>query len=116
MHGTRLHIQNRDIKRPSRLEVNLDFGARHEDAAIEAYQERVGSQVYGQQHRVCLPLPVDGATHALCQAFPAPHEGTRPREDIKANAVGQESKPPSDAREVPVHRPFFLLTGFVDGL
>jgi len=106
----------RDLRQTLELEVNLDFGARHEDTAIEAYQERLGSQVYGQQHRVCLPLPADGATHALCQAFPAPHEGARPRTDIKTAAVGQESNAPSDVREVPVHRPFFLLTGFVDGL
>ena len=43
--------QAAELQQTLELEVNLDFGARHEDAAIERYQRRINAEVYGQQHR-----------------------------------------------------------------
>ncbi|CAK9076891.1 unnamed protein product [Durusdinium trenchii] len=43
-----------ELQQTLELEVNLDFGARHEDSAIERYEKKVGSKVYGQQQRLCL--------------------------------------------------------------
>ncbi|CAK9076888.1 unnamed protein product [Durusdinium trenchii] len=92
-----------ELQQTLELEVNLDFGARHEDSAIERYEKKVGSKVYGQQQRVFLPMPVDGPQFAVCQAFPPPFiSAVRPREE----------KPKEDQGA----RPLFFLTGYVDGL
>jgi len=103
-----------DLRKTLELEINLEFGARHEDSAIEAYEARLGKKVYGQQHRVSVPMPSGGAAVALSQAvFPAPHAGPRSRDDKKeADATSGEASSLSKDES----RPFFRLTGFVDGL
>lgn len=93
-----------ELQQTLQLEVNLDFGARHEDSAIERYQKKVGADVYGQQKRVFLPMPADGPNVALCQAFPPPaRDGALPRDQQPAT-TDQGAKP------------LFYLTGYVDGL
>merc|ERR1712048_1000929 len=54
------------------LEINMEFGARHEDTALGDYATRVGSQVYGEQERVKIPMPPGGPHEALLHAFPNP--------------------------------------------
>lgn len=82
------------------MEINVEFGARHEDAAIEAYSAQVGTKVYGEQRRVSVPLPPGGPETALAQVFPMPSTGVG---DAKA-----------DAQAAP--KPYFRLTGFIDGM
>eukprot|EP00933_Yihiella_yeosuensis_P000423 TRINITY_DN10064_c4_g1_i1.p1 TRINITY_DN10064_c4_g1~~TRINITY_DN10064_c4_g1_i1.p1 ORF type:complete len:536 (-),score=134.60 TRINITY_DN10064_c4_g1_i1:301-1722(-) len=116
-----------ELRQTLELEVNLEFGARHEDAAISAYEARLGTKVYGQQHRVALPLQGDGPEAALAQAFPAPHPGVRPRHDVvdggtadassakgNSNSGSSSSSGGGDGAKAPL--PHFRLTGFVDGL
>lgn len=96
-----------ELRKTLELEINLEFGARHEDAALAAYEARLGRHVYGQQLRVSVPLPAEGAEAALGLAFLPPHLGLRPKEqdDVKAvKAVKAEV------------RPYFRFTGFVDAL
>lgn len=110
-----------ELRQTLELEINLEFGARHEDNAIEVYEGRVGRKVYGQQHRVSVPMPAEGHLVALAQALPPPHPGVRPKDDLVQVDADRPPAPQSTGtgvngsdREGP--RPFFRLTGFVDGL
>lgn len=108
-----------ELKNTLELEINLEFGARHEDAAIEAYEQRVGRKVYGQQHRVSVRMPSEGSDVALAKAFPAPFPGLRPRDAVQPRIEGNND-PPLDGslkRKRDHHEePYFRLTGFIDGL
>lgn len=95
-----------ELQQTLQLEVNLDFGARHEDSAIERYQKKVGADVYGQQKRVFLPMPAEGPNFALCQAFPPP---------ASAAALPRDQAPAAPATDQGA-KPLFYLTGYVDGL
>lgn len=98
-----------DLRNSLELEINLEFGARHEDAALAAYETRIGRRVYGQQLRISVPLPAEGAAAALGVSFPPPHSGVRPSSEESATSA--EKAKASEAT-----RPYFRLTGFVDGL
>merc|ERR1740129_1934330 len=93
-----------ELRRTLELEVNLEFGARHEDAAVEAYEIQSGRSVYGQQRRVSLPLPKAGAAEALAHTLPPMRDDPLPQD----GPVADEGISSGDA--------YFLLTGFVDGL
>merc|ERR1712048_746772 len=86
-------------------EINLEFGARHEDAAIEAYQKRIGHEVYGTQCRIKVAMPCGGAAVALASAFPPTDSACKAQIDSFADgfAMGQIE-------------PYFYLTGFTDGI
>eukprot|EP00747_Dinoflagellata_sp_TGD_P193844 gnl/TRDRNA2_/TRDRNA2_60573_c0_seq2.p1 gnl/TRDRNA2_/TRDRNA2_60573_c0~~gnl/TRDRNA2_/TRDRNA2_60573_c0_seq2.p1 ORF type:complete len:564 (+),score=84.74 gnl/TRDRNA2_/TRDRNA2_60573_c0_seq2:195-1694(+) len=86
-----------DLRRTIQSEINVGFGAQHEDAALRAYEARVGCKVYGEQRRIQVALPQAGPAEALAVAFPAC--GKAPSAEC-----GSEENP------------YFLLTGFVDGL
>lgn len=108
-----------ELKNTLELEINLEFGARHEDAAIEAYEQRVGRKVYGQQHRVSVRMPSEGPDVALAKAFPAPFPALRPRDDLQLKMEGNKEAPLDGSlkRKRDHHEePYFRLTGFVDGL
>jgi len=94
-----------DLRQALELEVNLGFGARHEDAAIEAYASQVGHQVYGQQRRVSIALPEAGPSAALAHTFPPPRCDPLPSSDCKTGPRDESAEPA-----------YFRLTGFVDGL
>eukprot|EP00927_Polykrikos_kofoidii_P010940 TRINITY_DN14619_c0_g1_i1.p1 TRINITY_DN14619_c0_g1~~TRINITY_DN14619_c0_g1_i1.p1 ORF type:complete len:594 (+),score=108.36 TRINITY_DN14619_c0_g1_i1:115-1896(+) len=51
-------------------EISCEFGSKHEDAAMAAYEERVGQRVYGCQHRIKAPMPFGGPSEALALALP----------------------------------------------
>lgn len=87
-----------DLRSILQSEMNCEFGARHEDAAIDAYALRVRAPVYGQQRRVSVPLPAE-PTEALTTVFPMPGI-----DGCSRGQAGAEAKP------------FFRLTGFVDGM
>ncbi|CAJ1385456.1 unnamed protein product [Effrenium voratum] len=99
-----------DLRQMLELEVNLTFGARHEDTALESYEARVGSRVYGQQLRVFAAMPAEGPDAAL-RYLPSPHENVRPREDGETKGGREKNKQKQDG---PL--PLFYLTGFVDAL
>eukprot|EP00931_Biecheleriopsis_adriatica_P078642 TRINITY_DN5206_c0_g1_i1.p1 TRINITY_DN5206_c0_g1~~TRINITY_DN5206_c0_g1_i1.p1 ORF type:complete len:588 (+),score=150.81 TRINITY_DN5206_c0_g1_i1:37-1764(+) len=115
-----------ELRQTLELEINLEFGARHEDTALEAYEARLGAKVYGQQHRVSVALPHDGPSIALSQAFPAPHADARPRDDVKVDTCNSDGGTAgstagagsgvSGKGDKAQSRPYFRLTGFVDGL
>jgi len=94
-----------ELRRQLELEINLEFGARHEDAAIEAYSQQLGQPVYGQQRRVSLAMPEAGPAQALAEALPPPRAEPMSVEKEHPTTRGSES---GDA--------YFRLTGFVDGL
>lgn len=114
-----------ELRNTLELECNLEFGERHEDAAIREYETRVGSPVYGQQRRVSMGLPEAGAAEALAHCFkmvqrkvlpPLPPEEKEkppmPAESALApfpHGSGTGSKESDDGA-------YFRLTGFVDGL
>ena len=120
------------------LEINLEFGARHEDAAIEKYEARIGKKVYGQQHRVSVGMTRDGPSVALSTCFPTPHIGTRPEDDVNINLDGAKEasgdgsgtfRTTGHVNDVGVERfvtkaasgnseerPLIRLAGFVDGI
>ena len=77
--------QNQDLRQALELEINLEFGARHEEAAIEIYEARLGKKVYGQQHRVSVGMPPDGPKFALSHCFPPPYLGARPQGDVNSD-------------------------------
>mmetsp|Transcript_65599 Transcript_65599/g.118175 ORF Transcript_65599/g.118175 Transcript_65599/m.118175 type:complete len:614 (+) Transcript_65599:72-1913(+) len=114
----------KELRSTLELEINLEFGTRHEDSALEVYEQRMGTKVYGAQHRVSVPMPADGPQAALSQAFPVPHTGVRPRDGdgvssgdhgsrSDSKVAGNSSSIDSNLRGP---QPFFRLTGFVDGL
>lgn len=91
-------------------EVNLEFGARHEDAALEAYEARTGMRVYGQQKRISVALPSEGPEQALLNVFPrAAYGGKQTGNSEPSSDVTTVSEKTADA-------PFFRLTGYIDGL
>jgi len=85
-----------------------DSGARHEDAALEGYAERVGCPVYGEQKRVNVAMPLSGPAEALAHTFPRPPSAAPQREAPGAGPAGNSA--------VPTEEPLFRLTGFVDGI
>lgn len=92
-----------DLSSILEMEINVEFGARHEDAAIQAYSARVGQPVYGEQRRVSVALPNIDPGEALAKCFPAP--------------TPAESSSRSEAKEGQAsEKPLFRLTGFVDGM
>mmetsp|Transcript_10417 Transcript_10417/g.23590 ORF Transcript_10417/g.23590 Transcript_10417/m.23590 type:complete len:584 (+) Transcript_10417:38-1789(+) len=110
-----------ELRRVLDLEVNLDFGERHEDAAIEAYEASNHCAVYGQQYRISVPLPAAGAPAALGTVFPPlRQEPLSQSEEFKAKLdpkPAQEDDKETTANKHKDHPDaYFLLTGHVDGL
>merc|ERR1711937_1043223 len=99
-------------------EVNLTFGERHEDSAIDAYAAQLGHKVYGQQRRVSIAMPPGGPSEAL--AITLPQLRTDPLPPPVDEQVGEDisAKPANTTRELEgdTEKTFFRLTGFVDGL
>lgn len=111
------------------FEVNCEFGARHEDAALAAFAAKVGRPVYGDQRRVSIPLPHEGPEHALGTVFPMPHTKCLSALDAEASALaaskdGAPEAVAADTGRVPAggvdgapkSEPLFRLTGFIDGM
>ena len=46
-------------------DIRCSFGARHEDSALRAYEQRLDSKVYDEQRRVCARMPKQGPAAAL---------------------------------------------------
>merc|ERR1719353_493630 len=83
-----------ELTRTLEMEVNLDFGERYEDAAIEAYEKLVGRPVYGQQRRVSLSLPEAGPAEALAVTVPPLRKDVLPSdEEVKAQVKDAEERP-----------------------
>lgn len=80
-----------ELRRVLELELKLEFGARHEDAALLIYQNRVGQPVHSQQRRVFFAMPGDPVT-----------------------ALSELNK--QEPKEKTEGLPAFYLTGFVDGM
>lgn len=105
-----------EIQRALELEINLDFGERHEDSAVAAYSKRIGLPVYGDQHRVKVAMPwpsgcgnaPTAADLAMTGVLPAHRIGSR-REELDRGFGGGGMF--GDPREA-----FFYLTGFTDGI
>mmetsp|Transcript_66978 Transcript_66978/g.139844 ORF Transcript_66978/g.139844 Transcript_66978/m.139844 type:complete len:639 (+) Transcript_66978:109-2025(+) len=114
--------ESEELRSTLELEINLQFGARHEDAALAAYSDRVGRKVYGDQRRISIPLPKEGPVQALGTVFPAPLASCLSQIDAEAERIGKEAGiEPSSMKRIgnnyyEVDEPFFRLTGFVDGL
>jgi len=103
-----------ELRQMLEMEINLEFGARHEDAAIDAYSQQVGQQVYGQQRRVSLAMPEAGPAEALARVLPPTRSEPLPREEQEGGSSSSSGPPPEEGpgkREA-----YFRLTGFVDGL
>ena len=111
-----------DLKRMLEMEISCDFGARHEDAAIDAYAGQVAAEVYGQQRRVSMAFPRCNPEEALLHTLPPLRDSPLPREEQQRGstshgdsgcvvATGDEST--KDHTPDAAH---FRLTGFVDGL
>lgn len=110
------------------MEINLEFGTRHEDAAIDAYSKQTGSQVFGQQRRVSLALPVGGPAEALAHTLPPPRAEPLARQELGptevqgaqcmlGDQVGQGGVNSGHSAAAAVSSDaYFRLTGFVDGL
>eukprot|EP00932_Pfiesteria_piscicida_P019341 SRR837773.6166.p2 GENE.SRR837773.6166~~SRR837773.6166.p2 ORF type:complete len:185 (-),score=42.93 SRR837773.6166:293-847(-) len=109
-----------DLRETLESEVNLEFGARHEDAALAAFAATVQRPVYGEQRRVSVPLPLEGAEAALGTVFPTPHSRCLSALDAeKAAAAAAEAAGgalAAEAAAAPKAEPYFRLTGFVDAL
>uniref|UniRef100_A0A7S4RY27 Uncharacterized protein n=1 Tax=Alexandrium monilatum TaxID=311494 RepID=A0A7S4RY27_9DINO len=103
-----------ELRRMLELEIILEFGARHEDAAIDVYSQQVGQPVYGQQRRVSLALPAAGPAEALQRALPPLRAEPLPRQEPAEQKGGEAG----GARGASSGGPdaYFRLTGFVDGL
>jgi len=87
--GKLLAEEASELKRVLQLEINLDFGERYEDNAIEAYEKLVNAKVFGQQRRVSLCLPAGGPAEALMSTVPPLRMDTLPQDDeFKADAPG----------------------------
>jgi len=97
-----------ELQRTLEKEVNLEFGERHEDAAISAYEAQIGYPVYGQQRRVSLALPKSSPHEALSLAFPPLRQDPLPPPPEKSAEEHTENHG--------TNKPYFRLTGFVDGL
>jgi hypothetical protein len=101
------------------LDINLDFGERHEDSALAAYEARVGARNYGDQHRVKVAMPRGGPAEALAR-FPSP--GSACRSSIEAAAASSNSKAAAGSSTVEAGQidaaedAFFYITGFTDGI
>jgi len=101
-----------ELRNTLELEINLEFGSRHEDAALEGYEAQIGTRTYGQQHRVKVAMPRGGVSEALARVFPAEGSGSRSRIEAQAaEASTAAGGPPADTSDV-----FFYLTGFTDAI
>jgi len=109
-----------ELKSTLESEINLEFGARHEDAALEAYSARTRRKVYGEQRRVDIPLPKEGPEQALFTVFPTPRTVTLSWLDAEsaavAEAVGADAAAGASCAKKQEEKPYFRLTGFIDGL
>eukprot|EP00928_Gymnodinium_smaydae_P053415 TRINITY_DN37405_c0_g1_i1.p1 TRINITY_DN37405_c0_g1~~TRINITY_DN37405_c0_g1_i1.p1 ORF type:complete len:712 (+),score=163.07 TRINITY_DN37405_c0_g1_i1:202-2337(+) len=109
--------ESADLRNTLELELNLDFGARHEDAALEAYAARVGQPIYGEQHRVQVAMPCGGPEEALTTVFPA--QGSGCRASIEAEAAERQRRRASHAEgrnDQATPEAYFKLTGFTDAI
>jgi hypothetical protein len=97
-----------ELRNQLELEINLEFGTRHEDAALKAYENRVAQQVYGDQYRVKVAMPCGGPAEALARVFPPEGWGSRSKLEAAATA-GRGTYDEVD-------QPYFYLTGFTDGI
>eukprot|EP00929_Paragymnodinium_shiwhaense_P038468 TRINITY_DN20313_c0_g1_i1.p1 TRINITY_DN20313_c0_g1~~TRINITY_DN20313_c0_g1_i1.p1 ORF type:complete len:558 (-),score=175.61 TRINITY_DN20313_c0_g1_i1:378-2015(-) len=94
-------------------ECNLSFGDRHEDAAIEAYEQLVGAKVYGCQRRVSVPMPPEGPAAALASLPAVRLEAMPPDEPA---VPGKEASEKAKRRDEEASPAYFRVTGFIDGL
>lgn len=123
--GGRLSVKDAEMLRNDLdMELNVEFGARHEDAALLAYEASVGQPCYGAQQRIRVALPRAGPEEALATVFPSPGSGSR------ASSAGHGLSPSSGSSpagggvpatsgaSTPVKsgEAYFYLTGFIDGL
>jgi len=97
-----------ELKETLEKEICLEFGARHEDAALDAYAVKMGRPVYGQQKRISVALPQVSPAEALSAVFPPPGSFGP---ELAAGAAASSAGSLGDQREA-----FFRLTGFVDGI
>ena len=110
-----------DLLQKLHLEINLEFGARHEAAAIRAYEAYVGSNVFGEQRRVFMGFPEVDSKEALHRVLPSLRQEPLPREEV---STACEHGKGHSIHEQFVERDgstgsaddYFRLTGFVDGL
>jgi len=85
-----------DLKRMLEMEISCEFGARHEDAAIDAYAGQLGAEVYGQQRRVSMAFPKCSPQEALLHTLPPLRDTPLPREEgltssAKLNAADEKT-------------------------
>jgi len=114
-----------ELRRTLELEINLEFGARHEDAAIEAYEAQMKRPVFGQQRRVSMALPEGGHMEALAHTLPPLRREPLPKdEEVAARPSGGShvvERPetvnlPEGEEQERKAEAYLRLTGFVDGL
>lgn len=111
--------ESAELRNTLEMELNLGFGMLHEDAAIAAYEARVGMPVYGDQYRIQVAMPCGGPQEALAQSFPPTGTGNKQNIDAKAAAAAAKraaTKAAGNVENVEEDRPYFLLTGFTDGI
>lgn len=122
-----------DLKNTLQLEINLDFGTRHEDAALEAYEVKIGVRTYGQQHRIKVAMPRAGPGEALLR-FPVPGSGCKSTIEAAAAANAAATAAVADASGPAVsgaatnvetqgctkghadEDAYFYITGFTDAI
>lgn len=107
-----------ELRQMLEQELNLEFGARHEDAAIRAYETQVGSSVFGEQRRVSMGFPDCDPKEALKRVLPPLRREPLPRDEVateseRATNVDKQGTAGEDADG---EEHLFRLTGFVDGL
>lgn len=120
--------ESADLLNALQLEVNLDFGTRHEDAALDLYEARLGSKTYGQQHRIKVAMPYSGPAAALAR-FPLAGTGCRTAIEAMAAAAEEKRKVAEEKRKSQENdglasssatdadpETYFFLTGFTDAI
>eukprot|EP00927_Polykrikos_kofoidii_P056841 TRINITY_DN5092_c0_g1_i1.p1 TRINITY_DN5092_c0_g1~~TRINITY_DN5092_c0_g1_i1.p1 ORF type:complete len:590 (+),score=105.97 TRINITY_DN5092_c0_g1_i1:262-2031(+) len=75
-----------ELRNALEFEINCEFGAKHEDSAVEVYEKRVGQKVYGTQHRIKAPMFCGGPAEALA-LLPAMGSATRASVEAAAAAT-----------------------------
>lgn len=107
-----------ELRRLLELDLNLEFGARHEDAALASYEAHVGARTFGQQHRLKVPMPPGGAAEALAHVFPATGTGSKASIEKTQVPAAEHLGGPVAAKPYvePEREAYFYLTGFTDAI